>query len=257
LYYHAKKAEDDQMFERFTQRARRVIFFARYDASQFGSTSIETEHMLLGILREDPNVISRFTSDPSASKRIGAEVSARLPVREKVGTSSDLPLSPECKRIFPNAADEAKKLEHWRIGVEHLLLGILREEKSVASQVLAVHGLELNKVREQLLRSPDPTDEPRGDLSHQLQSLLFRFNDAALPTGGAVPDAETAMRIAEAVWIPQYGMEMVASQKPIQAERKLTMWIVTGSAAPEAALFAFILCHDGRVVSVGRGDQGA
>src|SRR6516225_2500539 len=95
LYYHAKKVEDKGMFERYSEGARRVIFFARYEASQFGSTSIETEHMLLGILREDPNVTKRFTGDAIDGKQIGDEIAARLTVRKRTRTSIELPLSPE------------------------------------------------------------------------------------------------------------------------------------------------------------------
>jgi hypothetical protein len=263
LYYQAKKAEDKWMFERYTERARRVIFFARYEASQFGSTSIETEHMLLGILREDPNGMKRFMGDAIDAKHLGDEVADRLTVREKIRTSIDLPLSHECKRILAHAADEAENLKHFHIGVEHLLLGILREEKSAAAQVLATRGLSLPAVREEMARSAAPQNEPEGDLaerfrgvlSEEIQGLSFRGN--VLPQGGVVPDAETAMRISEAVWIRQYGKETVEAQKPFHAEHKLTMWIVTGSAPSETALFAFILSHDCRVVSIGRGSAGS
>src|SRR6516165_8774701 len=98
------------MFERYTERARRVIFFARYEASQFGSASIETEHMLLGILREDPNVVSRFTGETCEARHISDEIATRLPVREKIHTSIDLPLSLESKRVLANAADQAQTL---------------------------------------------------------------------------------------------------------------------------------------------------
>src|SRR5262252_4332899 len=86
----------------------------------------------------------------------------------------------------------------------------------------------------------------QGVLSQQDQGLSFLYH--VLPKDGVVPDAETAMRISEAVWIPQYGRETVEAQKPFHAERKLTMWIVTGSAPSETALFAFILSEDCRVV---------
>src|SRR6187200_1495596 len=97
------------MFERYTERARRVIFFARYEASQFGSTSIETEHLLLGLLREDVHVSSRFVPSADAPS-IRKEVGRRLVVREKVSTSIDLPLSNEGKRILAYAAEETERL---------------------------------------------------------------------------------------------------------------------------------------------------
>src|SRR6476620_3559006 len=98
------------MFERYTERARRVIFFARYESSQFGSSTIETEHLLLGVLREDPNLPSRFLDNETSVKNISDDVAARLTVRPKISTSVDLPLSTECKSILRYAAEEAERL---------------------------------------------------------------------------------------------------------------------------------------------------
>ena len=98
------------MFERYTERARRVIFFARYEASQFGSTTIETEHLLLGLIREDKNLTNRFLRNHSSIESIRKEIEGRTTIREKVSTSIDLPLSNECKRILAYAAEEAEAL---------------------------------------------------------------------------------------------------------------------------------------------------
>src|SRR6478736_556944 len=141
------------MFERYTERARRVIFFARYEASQFGSTTIETEHLLLGLIREDKNLTNRFLRNHSSIESIRKEIEGRTTIREKVSTSIDLPLSNECKRILAYAAEEAERLNHRHIGTEHLLLGILREEKCVAAEILHERGLRLNAIREELQRS--------------------------------------------------------------------------------------------------------
>ena len=141
------------MFERYTERARRVIFFARYEASQFGSTTIETEHLLLGLIREDKNLTNRFLRNQSSIESIRKEIEGRTTIREKVSTSIDLPLSNECKRILTYAAEEAERLNHRHIGTEHLLLGILREEKCVAGEILHERGLRLNAIREELARS--------------------------------------------------------------------------------------------------------
>src|SRR2546429_26703 len=141
------------MFERYTERARRVIFFARYEASQFGSTTIETEHLLLGLIREDKNLTNRFLRNHSSIESIRKEIEGRTTIREEVSTSIDLPLSNECKRILAYAAEEAERLNHRHIGTEHLLLGILREEKCVAAEILHERGLRLNAIREELARS--------------------------------------------------------------------------------------------------------
>jgi ATP-dependent Clp protease ATP-binding subunit ClpC len=140
------------MFERYTEKARRVIFFARYEASQFGSPYIETEHLLLGLLREDKALTNRFLRSHASIESIRKQIEGRTTMREKVSTSVDLPLSQECKRVLAYAAEEAERLSHKHIGTEHLLLGLLREEKSFAAEILHERGLRLSAIREELGR---------------------------------------------------------------------------------------------------------
>ena len=141
------------MFERYTEKARRVIFFARYEASQFGSPYIESEHLLLGLIREDKALANRFLRSHAAIESIRKQIEAHTQVREKVSTSVDLPLSHECKRVLAYAAEEAERLSHKHIGTEHLLLGLLREEKCFAAEILHERGLRLATIREELARS--------------------------------------------------------------------------------------------------------
>ena len=140
------------MFERYTEKARRVIFFARYEASQFGSPYIETEHLLLGLLREDKALTNRFLRSHASVESIRKQIEAHTTIREKVSTSVDLPLSNECKRVLAYAAEEAERLGHKHIGTEHLLLGLLREEKCFASEILQERGLKLAQIRDELAR---------------------------------------------------------------------------------------------------------
>ncbi len=141
------------MFERYTEKARRVIFFARYEASQFGSPYIETEHLLLGLLREDKALTNRFLRSHASVESIRKQVEGHTTIREKVSTSVDLPLSNECKRVLAYAAEEAERLSHKHIGTEHLLLGLLREEKCFAAEILTERGLRLPAIREELQRT--------------------------------------------------------------------------------------------------------
>src|SRR5215813_3309976 len=142
------------MFERYTEKARRVIFFARYEASQFGAQAIEAEHILLGLLREDKQLSHKFFRTPhSTVESIRKEIEGRTILREKVSASVDLPLSASAKRVLSYAADESERLGHRHIGTEHLLLGILREDKSTAAEILYERGLRLNQIREDLLRA--------------------------------------------------------------------------------------------------------
>src|SRR5215208_5168696 len=137
------------MFERYTERARRVLFFARYEASQLGSISIETEHLLLGLIREGKGLTSRiFARSHLSLENIRKEIEGRTVFREKVSTSVEIPFSAETKRVLQAAAEEADRLLHNYIGTEHLLLGILREERSVAASILMEKGMRLNTVRD-------------------------------------------------------------------------------------------------------------
>src|ERR1700678_1072913 len=135
------------MFERYTEKARRVIFFARYEASQFGSPYIETEHLLLGILREDKELTNRFLRSHASVESIRKQIDGNTHILEKISTSVDLPLSNECKRILAYAAEEAERMASKHIGPEHLLLGILREGKCFAAEILSERGVKIHEVR--------------------------------------------------------------------------------------------------------------
>ena len=163
------------MFERYTEKARRVIFFARYEASQFGSPYIETEHLLLGLLREDKALTNRFLRSHASVESIRKQIEAHTTIREKVSTSVDLPLSNECKRVLAYAAEEAERLGHKHIGTEHLLLGLLREEKSFAAEILQERGLKLAGIREELARVTQEK-APQQQQRQRETSLLNEFS---------------------------------------------------------------------------------
>ncbi len=141
------------MFERYTEKARRVIFFARYEASQYGSPYIETEHLLLGLMREDKALANRFLRQQGSIESIRKEIEARITIRERISTSVEVPLSAECKRILNMAGEEAERLGVKHVGTEHLLLGILREEKCFGAEILMERGLRLSTLREELART--------------------------------------------------------------------------------------------------------
>jgi ATP-dependent Clp protease ATP-binding subunit ClpC len=141
------------MFERYTERARRVIFFARYEASQLGSNAIETEHLLLGLIREGKGLTSRlFSKSHLSMDSIRKEIEGRVIYRDKVSTSVDIPLSGESKRVLGFASEEAERMLHNYIGTEHILLGLLREEKSLAAGILTEKGMRLSAVREEIVQ---------------------------------------------------------------------------------------------------------
>jgi ATP-dependent Clp protease ATP-binding subunit ClpC len=160
-YLVTVRLKGGELFERYTEKARRVIFFARYEASQFGSQAIETEHILLGLLREDKQLTQRFfQSAQQALESIRKEIRERAGLQDKVAASVDLPLSSSAKQVLTFAAEESDRLGHPHIGTEHLLLGILREEKSTAAQILYQRGLRLDRVREDVETFQETEQEP-------------------------------------------------------------------------------------------------
>jgi uncharacterized protein (TIGR03435 family) len=140
------------MFERFTERARRVLFFARYEASQLGSASIDTEHLLLGLIREAKGITTHLFADAGiALDDIRGEVLRRVPERPKISTSVEIPFGAATMHVLQHAAEEADGLSHDYIGTEHLLLGLLREQGSLAAEMLTSRGLQLDRVRERIV----------------------------------------------------------------------------------------------------------
>jgi len=142
------------MFERYTEKARRTIFFARYEASQFGASLIESEHILLGLLREDPQLVRTFLSAESVST-IRPQIETATPPRKKISATKDLALSHDNKLALAYAAREADALGYAYIGPEHLLLGLLCVEQSFAAKLLKGREVTLSVLREHLKRMPE------------------------------------------------------------------------------------------------------
>ncbi|HEV7797526.1 MAG TPA: ATP-dependent Clp protease ATP-binding subunit [Pyrinomonadaceae bacterium] len=170
------------MFERYTEKARRVIFFARYEASQFGAPAIEPEHLLLGLMREDKTLTGRFFPRAQVSiESIRKEIEGRTLLREKISTSVELPLAPETKRVLAYAHEESDRLQHRHIGTEHLLLGLLREDRSMAAEILYERGLRLNAVRDEIARQSgvDARGSQKKDTPHLVEFSRDLTEDAA------------------------------------------------------------------------------
>jgi ATP-dependent Clp protease ATP-binding subunit ClpC len=189
------------VLERFTEKARRVIFFARYEASQYGSPCIETEHLLLGLVREDKGLANRYLRAQGSIESIRKEIESRITIRERISTSVEVPLSAESKRILSFAAEEADRLGHKHVGTEHLLLGILREEKSFAAEILQERGLKLSALREELARSSGekvPVNRPKETslLAEFSRDLTQAATDGQLdPLVGRENELERAIQI--------------------------------------------------------------
>ncbi len=140
------------MFEKYNEKARRALFFARYEASKLGSRVIESEHILLGILREGEETVNellrRFQIKPEELRR---EIEGERVFVERISSTAELPLSEESKKILAYASHEAESMLHSTVGSEHLLIGILRVEGCMAMRLLSQHGLDLFNVREEVV----------------------------------------------------------------------------------------------------------
>ena len=158
------------MFDRYTEKARRTIFFARYEASNFGSRFIETEHLLLGILREERGLAKWFPGQKNAETEIRAEIKERLVQGDPIAVSVEVPLSLECKQVLNLAGDSAEKLGHRRVEPEHLLIAILRIEKSTAAQILLARGIKPEPI-EELAAKGLPARDPSTGIASPLFAL--------------------------------------------------------------------------------------
>ncbi|HKS16554.1 MAG TPA: Clp protease N-terminal domain-containing protein, partial [Planctomycetota bacterium] len=141
------------MFEKFTERARRVMGLSRQEAQRLGSEFIGTEHMLLGILQEGEGIAAKVLKNLEADyKRVRQQIEILVP---RPGSSNcdlgQLPFSPRSRKAIELAAEASLELGHEVIGTEHLLIGIVGESEGFAAQVLANLGLRLDDVRRMVL----------------------------------------------------------------------------------------------------------
>lgn len=141
------------MFDRFTERARKVIILAKEEAKRFNHDYIGTEHILLGLIKEGESVAAAVLQNLGLSlDTIRLEVEKLVQFGPATIVSGDIPFTPKAKKVIELAMDEARRLGHNYIGTEHLLLGLIKEGEGVASHVLMNVGLDLNKVRAEVIK---------------------------------------------------------------------------------------------------------
>jgi ATP-dependent Clp protease ATP-binding subunit ClpC len=162
------------VFERYTEDARRAVFFGRFEAARYGSSFITGEFLLLGLLHDDYTPFTKLFPLKESEAAIRSWVPAP---REKIDSSIDLPLSNDGKRILAYAAEEAGRLSHKWIGSEHLLLGMFREKGQLAKHLEGL-GLSLDTARETIRlgaveRTPPPS-QAHGTLRTSGPSELSR-----------------------------------------------------------------------------------
>jgi len=175
------------MFERFTDRARRVMGLANQEAQRFNHESIGTEHILLGLIKEGSGVAANVLRNLGVDlKRVRMEIEKKVPSGHEMVTMGRLPFTPRAKKVIELAFEEARALGHNYVGTEHLLLGLLRESEGVAAQVLVEQGLKLEDVREEVLRllGHDFTSEGAGESDIEGSQKESRSKTPALDSFG-------------------------------------------------------------------------
>ena len=141
-----------ERFDKFTERARKVLSLAHEEAARFNHNYIGTEHLLLGLVREREGVAARVLSGMGVQlHKVRAAVEFIIGRGERPSRGG-IGLTPRARRVIELAFDEARRLRHHYIGTEHLLLGLLREGQGVATGVLESLGVEMSRVRAEVLR---------------------------------------------------------------------------------------------------------
>jgi ATP-dependent Clp protease ATP-binding subunit ClpC len=177
------------MFERFTERARKVVVLAQEEARHFNHNYIGTEHLLLGLLREDEGVAARALAALGVTlDEVREQVESIVGYGEE-GTGAQAPFTPRSKKVLELALREALQLGHNYIGTEHILLGLVRESEGVAARVLSNLDVDPDKVRREVVRMLGSEDEEVGE-SSRARSWHSRAHAKRAPvqgTGGLAP----------------------------------------------------------------------
>jgi ATP-dependent Clp protease ATP-binding subunit ClpC len=190
------------MFERYTEGARRVLFFARYEASERGAMTIETEHLLVGITRDSSGLATQtFAALNVSLEDLRHDVDRRTVAREKFPVSLEIPFTGEVKRALQAAAEESDRLAHKHVGTEHLLLGLLREEQSVAASILAARGVGLNIARDTVARlsAELPTSPPPASTGVSTFEKIENIRDLVEQLARMARDPSEAHAVADRI----------------------------------------------------------
>ncbi|MGH9363090.1 MAG: Clp protease N-terminal domain-containing protein, partial [Thermoanaerobaculia bacterium] len=173
------------MFDRFTDRARKVMALARKEAQRFNHDFIGTEHILLGLIQEGSGVAANVLKNLGVEiNKIRSEIEKNVQSGPSMVTMGQLPFTPRAKKVLELSMEEANELGHNYIGTEHLLLGLLRENDGVAAQVLLDLGLKLEEVRNEVLELLGAEMQQESSPVQQAQPKTGRSKTPALDAFG-------------------------------------------------------------------------
>src|SRR5262249_22883984 len=160
------------MWQRFTERARRVVFFAQEEAARMGENYVGTEHLTLGLVRENDSVAARILDRLGiALGRIRADIERQM-TRGEGNLGQDMQLTPRAKRVVDLAYEEARQLNNNYIGTEHLLLGLIREGDGLGGRVLISLGADLERTRREVYAMQEGENQPSQPPSAQREGLM-------------------------------------------------------------------------------------
>src|SRR4051812_18176283 len=179
----SRSKEKQQMFERFTDRARRVVVLAQEEARMLNHNYIGTEHILLGLIHEGEGVAAKALESLGISLEGVRQQVEEIIGRAQEAPSGHIPFTPRAKRVLELSQREARQLGHNYIGTEHILLGLIREGEGVAAQVLVKLGADLNRVRQQVIqllsgyqgKEPAAADSATGEAVPSTSLVLDQF----------------------------------------------------------------------------------
>jgi len=170
------------MWQRFTERARKIVFYAQEEAGRLGENYVSTEHLLLGLTRADDSIAARILDRLGVSlEKIRKEIEKQV-TRGDGRLGNDMQLTPRAKRVIDLAYDEARHLNNNYIGTEHVLLGLIREGEGLAGRVLAKLGVDLDRTRQEIRSLQESGDHPHPTVYNAVsrmasRSTLERFPD--------------------------------------------------------------------------------
>ena len=160
-------------FEKFSERARRVLSLAQEEAIRFNHNYIGTEHILLGLVRENEGVAARVLANMNVDlQKVRSAVEFIIGRGENKVSGDNIGLTPRAKKVIELAVDEARRMNHHYIGTEHLLVGLMREGEGVAAGVLESLGVSLEKARteaQRILSQNPPSGSHSGSRSTYLR----------------------------------------------------------------------------------------
>jgi ATP-dependent Clp protease ATP-binding subunit ClpA len=218
------------LFERFTERARQVVVLAQDEARALKHNYIGTEHILLGLLREEEGLAARVLESLDITvEEVRAQV-ARIVGQGDEVTTGQIPFTPRAKKVLELALREALSLGHNYIGTEHILLGLVRENEGVAARILLDFDLDAEKVRDQTIAmsaAPAPRTRPPSPMSDPLRlvdlaALTLALEEAKLRLIEEVGSAVSAVP-PEGV-VREYGVKTLDGTSDTWAEWRRDGW---------------------------------